>query len=393
MSNKILLVDDEPDMEILVSQFFRKQIREKIFDFEFAYNGAEALDKLIENPEIGLVLTDINMPVMDGLTLLKRINELNRPVQTIVISAYGDIKNIRVAMNNGAFDFLMKPIDFQDFEITINSSLVHMKFVLESNSMQKQLENERIEKIKAQEEALFHAHENTKLITEQNVILEQKVEERTRELNAEKQKSDDLLLNILPPIVAHELKQHGQSEARLYENVSVLFIDVVNFTGISERLSPKELVAEIHHCFTELDGIVELNGLEKIKTIGDAYLAVCGLPNEDPDHAKKTVKAAIEINEFIKKRKAEGGHFDIRLGIHSGPLIAGIVGVKKFAYDVWGDSVNTAARMEQHSEPGKINISGATYELVKNDFNCTYRGKINAKNKGEVDMYFVEGNK
>jgi len=392
MSNKILLVDDEPDMEILVSQFFRKQIREKIFDFEFAYNGAEALDKLIENPEIGLVLTDINMPVMDGLTLLKRINELNRPVQTIVISAYGDIKNIRVAMNNGAFDFLMKPIDFQDFEITINSSLVHMKFVLESNSMQKQLENERIEKIKAQEEALFHAHENAKLITEQNAILEQKVEERTRELNAEKQKSDDLLLNILPPLVAHELKHYGQSEARLYENVSVLFIDVVNFTGISERLSPKDLVAEIHHCFTELDGIIERNGLEKIKTIGDAYLAVCGLPNEDADHAKKTIKAAIEINEFIKKRKAEGGHFDIRLGIHSGPLIAGIVGVKKFAYDVWGDSVNTAARMEQHSEPGKINISGATYELVKNDFTCTYRGKINAKNKGEVDMYFVEGN-
>lgn len=391
MGNRILLVDDEPDMEVLVSQFFRRQIREKIFDFEFAYNGAEALEKLKTQPDIGLVLTDINMPVMDGLTLLKRINELERPVQTIVISAYGDIKNIRVAMNNGAFDFLMKPIDFQDFEITINSSLVHMKFVLESNSMQKQLESERIEKIKAQEEALFHAHEKEKLITEQNIILEQKVEERTRELNQEKKKSDDLLLNILPPIVAHELKQTGESEARLYEDVSVLFIDVVNFTGISERLSPKELVAEIHHCFTALDKIIEQHGLEKIKTIGDAYLAVCGLPNPDPDHALNAVKAAIDINKFIKKRKEEGGHFEIRSGIHSGPLIAGIVGVKKFAYDVWGDSVNTAARMEQHSEPGKINVSGPTYELIKNAFKCTYRGKINAKNKGEVDMYFVEG--
>jgi len=390
MVNKILLVDDEPDMEVLVSQYFRKQIREKLFHFEFAYNGQEALEKIKQDPEIALVLTDINMPIMDGLTLLRKINELDRIIKTIVISAYNDVKNIRAAMNNGAFDFLMKPIDFQDFEITIRNSLVNFEFILASKETQKQLEYERIEKIKAQDEALFHLEEKAKLVNEQNLLLEQKVEERTRELNHEKKKSDDLLLNILPPLVAHELKQNGQSEARQYDNVSVLFTDVVNFTGISEKLSPKDLVAEIHYCFTEMDAIIERNGLEKIKTIGDAYLAVCGLPNEVEHHAIKTVNAAKEINSFIQKRKAQGGHFDIRLGIHSGPLIAGIVGVKKFAYDIWGDSVNTAARMEQHSDPGKINISGTTYELVKDSFNCIYRGKINAKNKGEIDMYFVE---
>ncbi len=163
----------------------------------------------------------------------------------------------------------------------------------------------------------------------------------------------------------------------------------MNFTGISEKLSPKELVAEIHQCFTAFDDIIERNGLEKIKTIGDAYLAVCGLPNEDENHAKKIVQAGIDIAKYISERKAQNGVFEIRIGIHSGPLVAGIVGVKKFAYDIWGDTVNTAARMEQHSEAGKINISYSTYELVKNDFNCTHRGKISAKNKGEVDMYFV----
>ncbi len=209
----------------------------------------------------------------------------------------------------------------------------------------------------------------------------------------EKKRSDELLLNILPEEVAEELKKTGSAKAKYYNHVSVLFTDFVGFTIISEKLSPSELVEEIHSCFTAFDAIIERNGLEKIKTIGDAYLAVCGMPNEDENHAQRTVQAGIEIMEFINKRIVEGGKFKIRIGINSGPVIAGIVGVKKFAYDIWGDAVNTAARMEQTSVHGKINISGATYELVKNDFECTYRGKIDAKNKGEIDMYFVESRK
>jgi class 3 adenylate cyclase len=386
---KILLVDDEPDMEVLVSQFFRRQIKEGAFNFRFAENGQHALDILAEDPAISLVLTDINMPIMDGLSLLKKINELNRTIQTIVVSAYGDIKNIRIAMNEGAYDFLMKPIDFHDLELTVRSSLDNLQFILDSKETEKQLESEREEKIKAQEEALKLANENANLILDQNRLLEQKVEERTRELHLEKQKSDNLLLNILPPEVAEELKQSGKSEAKQYDNVTVLFADIVNFTGISEKLTPVKLVEEIHMCFTAFDNIVDHHGLEKIKTIGDAYLAVCGMPNEDPEHAQKTIRAAIEMNDFITRRRKEGGHFGIRSGIHSGTVIAGIVGTKKFAYDIWGDTVNIAARMEQTSEEGKINISGATYELVKNNFNCIHRGKVSAKNKGEIDMYFV----
>jgi len=210
-------------------------------------------------------------------------------------------------------------------------------------------------------------------------------------LSFEKKKSDDLLLNILPSEVAEELKDKGSAEAKLFNNVTVLFTDFVSFTKVSERLSPKELVNELDACFKAFDEITGRYNIEKIKTIGDAYLAVCGLPLADPKHAENIVQAAIEINAFMQDRVAKLGNstFQIRIGIHSGSVVAGIVGVKKFAYDIWGDTVNTAARMEQNSAPGKINISQITYELVKDKFNCEYRGEIDAKGKGGLKMYFV----
>lgn len=220
-----------------------------------------------------------------------------------------------------------------------------------------------------------------KLITEANRII-----------LIEKQRSEDLLLNILPYEIAEELKDYGKIEARFYSEVSVLFTDFVNFTQISEKLNPEQIVKELHECFSAFDKIIERNGLEKIKTIGDAYMAVSGLPEASPDHAHNAVQAAIEIRDFINERKKNENVFEIRVGINSGQVVAGIVGVKKFAYDIWGDTVNTAARMESSGQSGKVNISQNTYELIKNDFLCVYRGKINAKNKGEIDMYFVEKN-
>lgn len=206
----------------------------------------------------------------------------------------------------------------------------------------------------------------------------------------EKNRSESLLLNILPTEVAEELKETGVSVAKQFNNVSVLFTDFVNFTSISEQLSATELVSQIHTCFTAFDEITGRHGLEKIKTIGDAYLAVSGIPNSDSEHAIKAIRAALEIREWIATNQKT---FEIRIGINTGSVVAGIVGVKKFAYDIWGDTVNTAARMEQQSEAGKINISGTTFNLIQAKFKCTYRGKIQAKNKGEVDMYFVEGEK
>lgn len=209
-----------------------------------------------------------------------------------------------------------------------------------------------------------------------------------------KQRSDELLLNILPGEVAEELKETGTAAARQYEQVTVMFTDFKGFTKIAERLSPTELVAELDACFRAFDHIIENHKIEKIKTIGDAYMCVGGLPVPNKTHAKDVVMAALEIKAYMlahsEKRRQEGREvFEIRIGVHSGPVVAGIVGVKKFAYDIWGDTVNTASRLESSGETGEVNISGSTYQLVKDEFNCTYRGKITAKHKGEIDMYFV----
>ncbi len=224
-----------------------------------------------------------------------------------------------------------------------------------------------------------------------NRLLSQKNEK----IQQEQDRSEELLLNILPSEVANELKQYGAAKAHRYDEVTVLFSDFKDFTGIAEELSPEMLISNLDHCFKAFDRITEKYRLEKIKTIGDAYLCAGGLPSPDPEHAIRTVQAALEMQDFLNKWKAEKEakgekYFEARIGIHTGPIIAGVVGVKKFAYDIWGDTVNIASRMESSGEAGRINISGSTYDLVKQRFNCSHRGKISAKNKGEIDMYFVE---
>jgi len=213
-----------------------------------------------------------------------------------------------------------------------------------------------------------------------------------------KNRSDELLLNILPYNVAEELKQTGHCQAKTFSMVTVMFTDFKDFTSVSERVSAELLVDEINFCFSAFDQIIQKYKVEKIKTVGDAYLCVSGLPVLSYSHAIDMVNAAIEIRDFMvsrKKEKEDRGEipFELRLGIHTGPVVAGIVGLKKFQYDIWGDTVNLAARMESSGEVGQVNISGTTYDLVKGKFNCIHRGKIQAKNKGEIDMYFVESTK
>jgi len=213
---------------------------------------------------------------------------------------------------------------------------------------------------------------------------------------AEKAKSDELLLNILPSEIAEELKKNGHSDARPFDKVSVLFTDFKGFTAIAEKFSAEKLVAELDLCFRAFDQLMSKYNVEKIKTIGDSYMCAGGIPIPNTTNPIDIVKCGLEIQQFMKTYKEERieknePFFELRIGIHTGPIVAGIVGLKKFAYDIWGDTVNIASRMESSGEVGKVNISGATYELVKDHFVCTYRGKILAKNKGEVDMYFVEG--
>jgi adenylate cyclase len=219
-----------------------------------------------------------------------------------------------------------------------------------------------------------------------------KKERKTNQIiQTEKKKSDDLLLNILPKEVADELKSKGRAQAKEFDHVTVMFVDFVNFTGTTEKMTPQELVDELDACFSAFDNIVTRNHMEKIKTIGDAHLSISGLPVPNERHGYDAVKAALEIKEFMEMRNNEQGArtFNFRVGIHSGSVVAGIVGLKKFAYDIWGDAVNTAARMEQNSEPGRINISQTTYEQVKEQFSCICRGEIEAKGKGKLKMYYV----
>jgi class 3 adenylate cyclase len=240
-------------------------------------------------------------------------------------------------------------------------------------------------------EARRNEAEKQQLLESRQEELEREVAMRTEELRRQKQKSDDLLLNILPAEVAEELKERGAARAKQYEDVTVLFTDFVDFTQWSESLAPEAVVDEIDSCFRAFDRIIEQYGLEKIKTVGDAYIAVSGLPVPNAHHARDVLRAALEIKSFMEERRREQPHsFGIRMGVHSGPVVAGIVGVKKFAYDIWGDTVNTAARMEQHSEPGELNISETTYAMVRDQFLVRPRGALEVKHKGCMRMYFVD---
>jgi len=211
----------------------------------------------------------------------------------------------------------------------------------------------------------------------------------------ERQKSERLLLNILPPSIALELKQEGQSRPVLVPDATVLFTDFEGFTKIAESLQPEDLVQELDRCFSYFDAVIARHKLEKLKTIGDSYMCAGGVPLPNKTHAIDAVLAGLEIQAFMNQTKAikqSRGmtYWELRLGIHSGPLVAGVIGEKKFAYDVWGDTVNTASRCESSGVPGRINISREVRDRIDEFFVCSYRGKVPAKHKGEIDMYFVE---
>ena len=236
----------------------------------------------------------------------------------------------------------------------------------------------------------------TRKIKREKEVLEEKVVERTNELRTERDKSETLLKNIFPDEIAQELKASGYSRPRYFDHVTVLFTDFKNFTSMSESLSPEELVNLIDYYYRAFDHISRQHGIEKIKTIGDSYMCAGGIPVKNNTHAIDATHAALAMMDFTEKEKQQRTlmkqlFFEIRIGLHTGPVVAGIVGETKYEYDIWGKTVNVAARMESSGVAGKVNVSSTTYQLIREQFKCTERGWVDAKNMGQIEMYFVEG--
>ena len=367
----VLYVDDEENN----LNSFRAALRRN-YNVYTALSGEEGMDILSKN-DIHVVVTDQRMPNMTGVQFLQHIPPEKDNIR-IILTVFSDIESIIEAINTGmVYRYITKPWDKDELKITIDNAI--------ETIMLRRNNKHLIEELKEYNEQL-----------EEKVLLRTKEIEKQKEIiEAAKLQSDSLLLNILPGEIADELKKFGKSYARKHDQVSVLFADIKGFTSIAEKLTPVKLVTQLDEVFGAFDNIIAKHGMEKIKTIGDAYMCACGLPLADNENAIKSVNAALDMQHFIKEFGAANKIqnlpvFEIRIGIHTGPLVAGVVGLKKFAYDIWGDAVNLASQMEQHSEPGKVNISGETYSLVKNSFNCIHRGKIETKSKGEVDMYFVD---
>ncbi|QSH41853.1 adenylate/guanylate cyclase domain-containing protein [Lentisphaerota bacterium ZTH] len=252
----------------------------------------------------------------------------------------------------------------------------------------------------SEEEKLKIAEANLKLLEQQEKLQEQKLEmaeanlkllELKEQVEYEKERSEKLLLNILPARVAHELKETGRSVPESFDNVTVFFSDIVDFTRLTSTIDPADVINELSDIFTEFDKIFSNNHCERIKTIGDAYLSVSGMPTADTKHFSNILNAALEAMEFLHKRNSGSGlKWHMRMGVHSGSVVGGIVGVEKYIYDVFGDTINTAARMERYSEPMRINVSEDTYQLAKEEFKFIERIPVEVKGKGTVKMYFLE---
>jgi len=339
---KILVADDEADLEVLIRQKFRRKIREQEYEFVFAANGNEALQRISENPDVEIVLSDINMPEMDGLTLLTKLSTGNPMIKTVMVSAYGDMDNIRVAMNRGAFDFVTKPVNFEDLELTMEKTIVQVR----------------------------QAKETLKAIKENNIL---------------KMYVDENVLNFMGT---------REYESSLTDNetieASVAFIDICSFTSISEKEPPDVVVKMLNQYFDVMVKEIIAQGGIVDKFIGDCIMAVF----KGDYHLDRAIDASLAIKKTIDAMPSDHQFSPkVAIGVNSGEMISGNIGsatLKRLDYTVIGDTVNTAQRLQSAAKASQIVISADCYEKVKGSFQCQELGMVMLKNKAaEVLLYEV----
>ncbi len=347
-NGSMLIVDDvEANRDLLA-----RRLKRQGHTVAIAENGRQAIE-LLQNQQFDLILCDIMMPEMNGYEVLEHLkaDPLLRHIPIIMISALDDMDSVVRCIELGAEDYLFKPFNPTLLKARVNACL----------------EKKRL---RDQEQAYL------------------------KQLQAEQEKSERLLLSILPKSVAEQLKQTQGTIAESFAEATVLFADIVDFTAMSNHRSPIEMVNLLNQIFSAFDNLAEEHGLEKIKTIGDAYMAVGGIPIAHPNHASAVANMALDMQTAIAKfNTATGESFNIRIGISTGPVVAGVIGTKKFIYDLWGDTVNIASRMESHGVPGCIQVTEATYQALKNHYELVERGVIPVKGKGDMQTYFITGKK
>ena len=342
---KILVADDETDLEMLIKQKFRQKIREQQYEFIFAKNGNDALDKIRQHPDVDIVLSDINMPEMDGLTLLSRLGESSPLIKSVIVSAYGDMENIRTAMNRGAFDFITKPINFEDLSLTIIKTINHVTQI----------------------------RETLKAIKENNIL---------------KMYVDETVLNFMG-------SQEFETSLMANETIeaTIAFIDICSFTSISENETPDTVVKLLNKYFDVMVKEIITQGGYIDKFIGDAIMAVF----RGDYHLDRAIDACLAVRGKIEKLPTLSEHVSftpkVSIGINSGEMISGNIGsanLRRLDYTVIGDVVNTAQRLQSAAAPGQIMISEQTYEKVKESFSCRKVGEVSLKNKAKpMNVYEV----
>ncbi len=362
---RVLLVDDQR----IVGEAVRRMLAGRTPEIEFRLClDPDAAIAIAAEFGPTLILQDLIMPGVDGLDLVRafRANETTLRVPIIVLSSKEDAVTKAESFAAGANDYIVKLPD----KLELLARIEH-----HSNAFVHRLQRD----------------EAYRTLLRQQEELEQLLEK----VSEERQKSERLLLNILPKAVASELKESGTVRAMRFELAGVLFADFCDFTAISHTMSANELVLELNECFSKFDSITTAHGVEKLKTLGDGYLCVSGVPEARPDALISLARVALEIRDYITARRKEkivdgGRYWDVRVGIHCGPLVAGVVGLRKFAYDVWGDTVNIASRLETAGAPGRVNISSDFRVHLPASAACEPRGFISVKGKGEIEMFFLD---